>query len=90
MNLVKKLVLYRGKDVVYEFIKSILNEYNYCRKIVKKYFCKKLIISGEEEEERSEQMNICWSCGKLFGISDEKVRYLSYQWKIQKSSTLEL
>ena len=28
-----KIVLYRGKDAVYEFIKSILNEYNYCRKL---------------------------------------------------------
>ena len=27
-----------------------------------------------EEEERYEQSNICWICGKLFEISDEKVR----------------
>ena len=86
MNLVKKLVLYRGKDVVYEFIKSILNEYNYCRKIVKKYFCKKLIISAEEEEERSEQMNICWSCGKLFGISDEKVDICHISGKYRRAA----
>ena len=29
----------------------------------------------EEEEERFEQSNICWICGKLFDISDKKVRY---------------
>ena len=34
----KKIILYRGKDAVYEFIKSILNEYNYCRKVMKKCF----------------------------------------------------
>ena len=71
----KKIVLYRGKDAVYEFIKSILNEYNYCRKVMKKCFCRNLIMSAEEEEEeRFEQSNICWICGKLFEIIDEKVR----------------
>ena len=74
INLVKKIVLYRGKDAVYEFIKSILNEYNYCRKVIKKCFCRNLIMSAEEEE-RFEQSNICWICGKLFEISDRKVRY---------------
>ena len=64
----KKIVFYRGKDAV----KSILNEYNYCRKVMKKCFCRNLIMSAEEE--RFEQSNICWICGKLFEISDEKVR----------------
>ena len=31
----KKVVLYRGKNAVYKFIKSVLNEYNYCRKVIK-------------------------------------------------------
>ena len=39
---------------------------------MKKYFCKNLIMSAEEE--RFEQSNICWICGKLFEILDEKVR----------------
>ena len=69
----KKIILYRGKDAVYEFINSILNEYNYCRKVMKKSFCRNLIMSAEKEE-RFEQSNICWICGKLFEISDEKVR----------------
>ena len=54
----KKVVLYRGKDVVYRFIKSILSEYNYCRKVTRKYFNKNLIMSAEENE-RFEQNNIC-------------------------------
>ena len=75
----KKIVLYRGKDAVYEFIKSILNDY---RKVMKKCFGKNLIMSAEEEE-RFEQSNICRICGKLFQISDKKSkRLLSYQWKI--------
>ena len=65
--------MYRGKDAVDKFIKSILNEYNYCRKVVRKHFNKNLIMSVEEEE-RFEQSNICWICNKLIDLSDEKVR----------------
>ena len=69
----KKVFLYRGKDAVYRFIKSILSEYNYCRKVAKNYFDKNLIMSAEENE-RFEPSNICWICNKLFDISDDKVR----------------
>ena len=31
----KKTVLYRGKQALYEFIKSVAKEYNYCRSVVK-------------------------------------------------------
>ena len=31
----RKVVLYRGKNAAYKFGKSILNEYNYCRKVIK-------------------------------------------------------
>ena len=40
---------------------------------MKKSFCRNLIMSTEEEE-RFEQSNICWICGKLFEICHEKVR----------------
>ena len=53
-NFSKKIVLYRGKDTVNKFVKSILNEYNYCRKVMKK------LIMSVEKEERFEQSNICW------------------------------
>ena len=39
---------------------------------MKKCFCRNLIMSAEEE--RFAQSNICWICGKLFEISNEKVR----------------
>ena len=44
------VVLYRGKDAVYRFIKSIISEYNYCRKMTKKYINKNLIMSAAENE----------------------------------------
>ena len=70
----KKVVLYRGKNVVYRFAKAILEEYDYCRKIIKKHFNKNVIISAEEEEERFQLSNSCWNCAKLFDVGDDKVR----------------
>ena len=70
----KKIVLYRGKDAVNKFVKSILNEYNYCKKIMRKYFCKNLITSAEKNE-LFEMTNICWICDKLIENTDNKVRY---------------
>ena len=69
----KKANLYNGKDSVNKFIKSILNEYNYCRKIMRKYFCENLIMSAEENE-RFEMTNIYWVCDKLIENTDNKVR----------------
>ena len=65
--------MYRGKDAINKFIKSILNEYNYCRRIMRKDFCKNLNMSAEENE-RFELTNICWVCDKLIENTDNKVR----------------
>ena len=69
----KKIVLYRGKNAVNKFIKSILNKYNYCIKIMKKHFNKNLVMSAEENE-KFEMTNICWICDKLIENTDNKVR----------------
>ena len=45
----KSIVVYRGKNAAYEFIKAILKEYKYCKKIMKKHFNKNLIMNEEEE-----------------------------------------
>ena len=49
----------------------MLEEFGYCKKVMKKYF-KKKIIMNQEEEENFRSSNICWICEKL--IDDEKVR----------------
>ena len=67
----KKIVLYRGKNAVNKFMKSILREYNYCKKIMKKYFNKNLVMTAEENE-RFEMTNICWICDRLIDINDNK------------------
>ena len=42
-----RIVVYRGENAAYEFIKAILKEYNYSTKVVKKHFNKNLIMSEE-------------------------------------------
>ena len=43
----KPIVVYRGKNAAFEFIKAIVKEYKYCKKIVKEHFNKNLIMSEE-------------------------------------------
>ena len=69
----KKVKLYRGKDAVKRFIKSILSEYNYCKKVARNSLIENLIMSAKEEE-RFELSNMCWICNKLFDEGDNKVR----------------
>ena len=69
----KRIVVYRAENEVYEFIKAILKEYKYCRKVTNKHFNKKLIMS-EREEHLFQQINSCWICKKLIDNDEEKVR----------------
>ena len=69
----KSIVVYRGENAAYEFIKAILEEYKYCKKIMKKHFNKNLIMS-EEEEYLFQQSNSFHICKKLIDNNDKKVR----------------
>ena len=69
----KQIVLHRGKAAVNKFSKLILNEYNYCKKVIKKHFDKNLTMTAEENE-KFEMTNICWICNKFIDICDNKVR----------------
>ena len=53
----KPIVDCRGENVAYEFIKAILKEHKYCRKVMNKYSNKNLIMS--EEEHLFQQSNSC-------------------------------
>ena len=78
----KPIALYRGENSAYKFIEAILEEYEYCRKVMKKY-CNKNLIMNENEGENFQLSNTCWICEKF--IEDEKVRdrsHISYNWKI--------
>ena len=66
----KPIVVFSSGNAASEFIKAILKEYEYCKKVMKKHFNKNLITT--EEEEKFQSSNMCWICEKL--IDDEKVR----------------
>ena len=69
----KPIVVYRGENVGYEFIKAILKEYQCCRKVMNKHFNKHLIMS-EKEEHLFQQSNSCLICKKLIDNDEEKAR----------------
>ena len=69
----KLIVVYRGENAAYEFIKAILKECQYCKKVLNKHFNKNLIMI-EEEEGQFQSSNTCWICVKLTDDDDEKVR----------------
>ena len=73
IGLVRPIVVFRGENAAYEFIKAILKEYEYCKKVMKKHFNKNLIMS-EEEEHLFQQSNSCWICKQLVDNDEEKVR----------------
>ena len=45
----KPIVVYRGVNAAYKFVKAILEERKYCKKIMKDQFNKNLIMTEEEE-----------------------------------------
>ena len=71
----KPTIIYRGKNAAYEFIKAILEEYKYCKKIMEEYFNKNLIMT-EEEENLFQKSNNCLIYKKFINNNnnEEKVR----------------
>ena len=61
------IVVYRGKNAAYEFIKAILKEYKYRIKVMSKIFNKNLIMSQQSKK--------CWICENVIDNDEEKVRY---------------
>ena len=49
INSVKKLFFTEEKNAAYRFIKAILEEYDYCKQMIKKHFNKNLIMSAEKK-----------------------------------------
>ena len=68
----KPIVVYRGENAAYGFMKAILKEYKYCKKIMNKHFNKNLIMS--KKNHLCQESNSCWICKKLTENDEEKVR----------------
>ena len=60
-RLTKQIVVYRGENANYEFIKAILKKYKYCTNMMNKHFNKNLIMS-KEEEHLFQQSSSSWIC----------------------------
>ena len=69
----KPVVVYRGENAAYGFFKAILEEYKYCKKVMKEHFNKNLIMS-EEEEYLIQQSNRCWIYKKIINDDNERAR----------------
>ena len=67
----KPTIIYRGKNAAYEFIKVILEEYKYCKKIIEEYFNENLIMT-EEEENLFQKINNCWISKKFINNNNEE------------------
>ena len=64
------MLVFRDENAAYEFIKAILKEYEYRKKVMEKQFHKKLIMS--EKEEQFHSSNTCWICKKLIDDDNKK------------------
>ena len=53
----KPIAVYRGENAADKFIETIIEEYEYCKKVMKKHFNKNLFMT-EEEEEQFQSSNI--------------------------------
>ena len=77
----KPIVVFRGKNAASKFIKAILKEYEYCKKVMKKLFNKNLIMT-EEEEKQFQSSNMCWICENSVMMTIKSKRSLSHNRKI--------
>ena len=71
----KPIVVYRGEDAAYEFIKAIIKVYKYCKKVMNKHFNENLIMS-EEEEHLFQKSKSRWICKKLMIMMKKKVEII--------------
>ena len=47
----KSIVVFRGENDAYKFIKAFLTECQYCKKVMNKHVNKNLIMSEEEQQQ---------------------------------------
>ena len=69
----KPIKVFRGEKAVHKFMKDMLAEVKYCKKVVKTHFTKPLEMTDEDEEsfQRAEECHICKT---PYAASDVRVR----------------
>lgn len=73
INTQKPVQAYRGENAVYRFMEKMLEEVNYCKKIIKNNFNKPLKMTNEDEEN-FQKADKCYICGKKYVDKDIRVR----------------
>ena len=69
----KPFKTYLGKDAVYNFINSMIEENKYYSEVMKKNFKKKLVMNKEDNEDFKIPTK-CWICENDYVDNDVKVR----------------
>ena len=64
---------YLGKDAVYNFIKSMIEESKYCNEVMKKHVTKELVMTKQDNEDFKNSAK-CWICDNDYIDTDVKVR----------------
>ena len=65
--------IYRGENAVYKCMEKILEEVEYCKAVIKKYFNKPLAMT-EVDEQHFKTMDGCHICGEKYTDKDVRVR----------------
>ena len=63
---------YLGEDAVYNFINSVIEESEYCSKMMKKHFSKELLMA-KEDNENFKNFAKCWICDNDYVDNDFKL-----------------
>ena len=69
----KPINIYRGEKAVYKFLEKMLDEVNYCKKIIKKEFDKTLIMTDNDKLSFKLEQK-CHICNKKYTDKDTRVR----------------
>ena len=62
-----------GKDAIYNFINSMIEESKNCSDVMKKHFKKELVMT-KEDNENFKNSTKCWICDNDYVDNDVKVR----------------
>ena len=71
----KPIVVYRGENAAYEFIKAIFKEYKYCRKVINKRFNKNLIMS-EKKNIYFNKVTVVWFVKNVLTIMKKNLEII--------------
>ena len=69
----KSFKTYLGKNAVYNFINSMIEESKYCSEVIKKHFNKEFVMTKEDNEDFKNSTK-CWICDNGYIDNDVKVR----------------